>query len=161
MAALSLQHLGELSRGLDASGVMVQAEEHRLKPRVLLQHPQHGLISYAAEGDIAVCAPFVRVKRQEGQQVDGRLEHIELVAAPSVVEAVPGVTALYIDAEGFPVICDTAFVGMTGNAVLVFSDEHGVVIFPLTIFRWFAALVDQTCPGERVQHFPVDEPLFE
>ena len=134
MAALSLQRLGELSRGLDASGVMVQAEEHRLEPWVLLQHPQHGLISHAAEGDIAVCGPLVRIERQEGQQVDGRFEHIELVAVSCVVEAVPGDTALHIDAEGLAEISNASLVGMTGNAVFVLSDEHGVVIFPLTVF---------------------------
>ena len=43
--------------------------------------------------------------------------------------------------------------GMTDNAVLIFPDEHGVVIF--------LVLIDQSGPDKGTQHLPVDQALFQ
>ena len=50
--------------------------------------------------------------------------------------------------------------GVTGNAVFVQSDEHGVVVVVATL-RGFPALIDQPGVDKSVQHIPADKSLFE
>ena len=147
------QNLLQAARGLDARRVMVQAEDGTPDPRRLLQHPQHRLFSHAAQSHIAVPLPVLWVQCQKGEQVDGRLEYIEPVAGPVPVETVPGIAALHIDAEGLAHAAGAPLVGMTDNAVLIFPNEHGVVIF--------LVLIDQSGPDKGAQHLPVDEAPFQ
>ena len=88
------QNLGKPPIGLDARRVVVEAEENVADIGVLLQHPEHGVLTGAAEGGIAVGLPILLVQREEGQQVDRSLEDIEPVAGSGVVKAVASSTVL-------------------------------------------------------------------
>ena len=50
---------------------------------------------------------------------------------------------------------------MTGNAVFIDSDEHGVVVFLAPIHGLLTALIDEFLPDEGVEHLPIDAPLLE
>ena len=69
------------------------------------------------------------------------------------MEAAPRVAALYIDAEGLACVMGATLVGMTGNAVFILPDEHGVVVFFI--------FVDKPGVDEGVQHVTLDVPFFE
>ena len=97
--------------------------------------------------------PVLWVQRQKGEQINGRLEYIDPVAGPVPVETVSGIAALHIDAEGLAHVAGVPLMGMTDNAVLIFPDEHGVVIF--------LVLIDQSGPDKGTQHLPVDQALFQ
>ena len=109
------QDICEAAGGLDPRGVVVQAEHDLLEPGVLLQHPEHGVLRGAAEGHIAVLLPCLRVQRQKGQHVDGRLEHIEPAAVPEPVEAAPGIAALHIAPEALALGCRGPACGRGGQ----------------------------------------------
>ena len=147
------QSLFQAARGLNARRVMVQAEDRTPDLRCLLQHPQHRLFSHATQGNITVFLPVLWIQGQKGEQVNGRLEYIEPVAGPVRMEAVSGIAALHIDAEGLAYVAGAPLMGMTDNAVLIFPDEHGVVIF--------LVLIDQSSPDKGVEYLPVDEALFQ
>ena len=50
---------------------------------------------------------------------------------------------------------------MTGNAVFIESDEHGVVVFLCPIPGSFTAFVDELLPHEGIEYLAVDAPLFQ
>ena len=97
--------------------------------------------------------PALGVECEEGEQVDGSLEHIEPAAGSVPVEAVSGVTPLRVGAEGLAHIIGAPPVGVTGSAVLIPSDEHGVVIL--------GVLVDQPRPDEGGEHLPINKTLLK
>ena len=50
---------------------------------------------------------------------------------------------------------------MTGNAVFIESDEHGVVVFLCPVSGSFTALVDELLAHEGIEYLAVDAPLFQ
>ena len=50
---------------------------------------------------------------------------------------------------------------MTGNAVFIESDEHGVVVFLCTVPGFFTALVDELLAHEGIEYLAVDATLFQ
>lgn len=121
------------SDGFLPSDIVVKAESNLFKLQVLLQHPQHGVLRGAAESDIAVGLPFLRVERNKGHHINGCFKHIEPVRDSRPVKAVPRIAALHILSKGFTLEINTALMRMTYNAVFIFSDEHGVVVFCVLI----------------------------
>ena len=86
---LFLEALGRRLSGL----VVIQAEHHIPEAGVLLQHPMHGLAAGTAQGHIAVLLPSVRVQREEAQQINRGLKHIERIAGSYPPEAILRITA--------------------------------------------------------------------
>ena len=119
------------------------------------------MIGHAAEGDITVLLPPLRMQCDKGQQINGSLEGVHPVAGSAAVETVPGIAASCIPLEACTKRVQPAFVGMTGSAVFIVSDEHGVVMLSAAIRRWLRTLIDQFCVDERVQHLPADAPVLE
>ena len=113
---------------------------------MLLQHPAHGLAASAAQGYIAVLLPSVRVQREEAQQINRGLEHIEQAVLSHVVEAVLGPAALHVDFEGLALAVGAPLMGVPGNALLVCPHKDTVVIL--------GVLVQQSGPGEVADHPP-------
>ena len=72
------------------------------------------------------------------------------------MEAVPWITALDVAAIAFAERIDAPLVPVTGNAVFIISDEHGVVVDLRFIYGWLRALKDESGAGELCQHIPVD-----
>jgi hypothetical protein len=48
--------------------------------------------------------------------------------------------------------------GMARDAVLIESDEHGIVVFLCPVFGLFAALVEELLSGKEADHLTVQEP---
>lgn len=109
--------------------VVVQTEIDVPQDGVVFQHPEHRQAGGPAAGHIVVFPPVLWVERDVGEQIDRALKHIEPVTGTCPMEAAPWVAALYIDAEGPACVMGAALVGMTGNAVFILPDEHGVVYF--------------------------------
>ena len=124
--------------------VIVQAEVHLLELRELPQHLQHGDGGCPAAGHIVMLLPPLREKGDVGEQVDRGLEDIERVIAAEIVKAVPRVAALNVAAIALPYGVQPALMPMTGNAVFIESDEHGVVIFLCPVPGSF---MDSLCGG--------------
>jgi len=152
---------GQPVDGFSAGVIAVEAKGNFLELRILLQHPEHGVLRCAAERHIAVLPPVLGIERYEGQKIDGRFKHIEPVARPRKVKAVPGVAALKVAAVALPLGVESPLMPVTGNAVFIESDEHGVVVFLCLILGELAALVHQLLPHEGVQHLPVDAALLQ
>ena len=123
------QDIRETARGLDPRGIVIQAEHDSLDPGIFLQHPEHGLLRSAAEGYIAVFPPSLRIEGQEGQQVNGRLEHIEPAAVSKPVKTATGIAALHIPAEAVSLGVEAPLMGVAGSAVFVTPNEYGIMIF--------------------------------
>ena len=77
--------------------------------------------------------PVLRIKGDEGQHIDGRFKHIQASVCADMMEAVSWITALHIQAEGFPVAVGAALVGVAGNTICIRTNKHGVVIFGILI----------------------------
>ena len=137
---------------LDARRIMIQAEDGTPYFWILLQHPQYRLLSHAAQSHIAVLLPALRVQSQKREQIDGRLEHIKAVAGPVPVEAVPGLLPSTLSAERLAGVVSVPLVSVRDNAVLILSDEHGVVILLI--------LIDQPRPYKGIEYLTVNEALF-
>ena len=69
-----------------------------------------------------------------------------------MVEAVLRQTAFYIDPKGPAFEIGASHVGMTGNAVFVETDEHGVVVV--------CFFIECSCMGEMLDDRPVDPTAF-
>lgn len=113
--------------------VVIQAEHHIMEAGVLFQHPVYGLAAGAAQGHIAVLLPAVRVQRQKGQHVHGRLEGIEDAVLSHVVEAVLGPAALHIGLEGLALAVGAPLVGVAGGALLIRAHKDAVVVLGVLI----------------------------
>ena len=108
---LFLEALGRRLSGL----VVIQAEHHIPEAGVLLQHPMHGLAAGTAQGHIAVLLPSVRVQREEAQQINRGLKHIEQAVLSHVAEAVLGPAALHVDLEGLTQAVGAPLMGVAGT----------------------------------------------
>ena len=142
-------------------GVVIQAEDNLLNARHGLQHPEHGVFRSAAEGHITVFLPTLRMQRQEGQQIDGALEHVEAAAVAEPVETAPAVAALHVPAEAPALGVEAPLVGVAGFSGFVCAHEHSVVVLLVAVSGLLAALVDHPPLREFVQDAPVDAPLLE
>ena len=105
--------------------------------------------------------PPLREKGDVREQVDRSLEDIERVIAAEIVKAVPRVAALNVAAIALPHGIQPTFMPMTGNAVFIESDEHGVVIFLCPVPGSFTAFVDELLAHEGIEYLAVDAPLFQ
>ena len=112
----------------------------------------YGLAAGTAQGHIAVLLPSVRVQREETQQINRGLKHIEQAVLSHVVEAVLGSAALHIDLEGFALAVCAPLMGVPGNALLVCPHKDTVVIL--------GVLVQQSGPDKVGDHLPADVPLL-
>ena len=95
------------------------------------------------------------------EQVDRGLEDIERVIAAKIVKAVSRVAALNVAAIALPHGIQPALMPMTGNAVFIESDEHGVVIFLCPVPGSFTAFVDELLAHEGIEYLAVDATLLQ
>ena len=77
--------------------------------------------------------PVLRIKGDEGQQIDGRFKHIQASVCADMMEAVSWITALHIQTEGFSVAVGAALMGVARNTLRIRADKHGVVILGIFI----------------------------
>ena len=71
------------------------------------------------------------------------------------------VAALNVAAIALPHGIQPALMPMTGNAVFIESDEHGVVIFLCPIPGSFTAFVDELLAHEGIEYLTVDTTLLQ
>ena len=116
-----------------ASFIVIKTEQNGIELRRLFQHLQYRLNGCAATGYIAVPLPVLRIKGDEGQHIDGRFKHIQASVCAEIVEAVSWITALHIQAKGFPVAVGTALMGVVGDTICIRANKHGVVILGIFI----------------------------
>ena len=119
----------------------------------MFQHLQYRLNGCAATGYIAVPLPVLRIKGDEGQHIDGRFKHIQASVCADMMEAVSWITALHIQAEGFPVAVGAALVGVAGNTICIRTNKHGVVIFGI--------LIQKPSLGKVRHHISCDAAMFD
>ena len=105
--------------------------------------------------------PLLREKGDVGEQVDRGLEDIERVIAAKIVKAVLRVAALNVAAIALPHGVQPTLMPMTGNAVFIESDEHGVVVFLCPVPGSFTALVDELLPHEGIEYLAVNATLLQ
>ena len=72
-----------------------------------------------------------------------------------------GDTALYVAPVALALGVEATLVGMTGNAVFIESDEHGVMILLCLIPGQFPAFIDQSLLCESIEDLPADMSLLE
>lgn len=146
------QFSGEPFCGGLPSLVIIKRQTDGLDAWVLLQYPEHCLSTCAAKRHVALALPVLRVQADIGQQIDGGLENEQVLTGACMVEAVLRQTAFYIDPKGPAFEIGASHMGMTGNAVLVETDEHGVMMI-----RFF---VKRSCVGEMLDDRSVDSTAF-
>ena len=105
--------------------------------------------------------PPLREKGDVREQVDRGLEDIERVIAAKIVKAVLRVAALNVAAIALPHGIQPSLMPVTGNAVFIESDEHGVVIFLCPVPGSFTALVDELLAHEGIEYLAVDATLLQ
>ena len=96
--------------------------------------------------------PSVRIQREEAQQINRGLEHIEQAVLPHVVEAVLGLAALHVYLKGLALAVGAPLMGVAGDALLVRTHKDAVVVLRV--------LVQQASPSEVADHPPTDVPLL-
>ena len=139
--------------GQMACFVIVQTEQDGIELRHPFQHFQYRLNGCAAAGYIAVLLPVLWMECDIGQHINGSLKHIEALICADMVKAVPGIAALHIQPECFPVAVGTPFVCMTGYALLIYTNKYGIVV--ISIF------VQELLSGEVRNHAPVDATVLD
>ena len=105
--------------------------------------------------------PVLRIHGEVGEQVDRGLEDIERVIAAEIVKAVLRVAALNVAAIALPHGIQPTLMPVTGNAVFIESDEHGVVVFLCPVLGSFTALVDELLAHEGIEYLAVDATLLQ
>ena len=83
-----------------------------------------------------------------GEQIDGGLKDIETPVCSEVMETVPRIAALHVQAECLAYTVGTPLMRMAKNAVFILSGEHGVVII--------GVLIERSCSGKVGDDRPVD-----
>ena len=73
--------------------------------------------------------PIFRIQGDEGEHIDGCLEHIELSVSAKVMKTIFGIAALHILPEGLSKTVGTAFVRVAWNALFIRPHKDAVVIF--------------------------------
>ena len=104
------------------------------------------------QAHIAVALPVLRMERDVGEHIDGRLEHIEAFVCSHMVKTVAGIAALHIEPEGFSVAVGTPFVGVTRDAFLICAHKYCIVVFRI--------FVQEPFPGEVGYHTSVNVPML-
>ena len=105
--------------------------------------------------------PSLREKGDVREQVDRGLEDIERVITAEIVKAVLRVAALNVAAIALPHGIQPTLMPMTGNAVFIESDEHGVVVFLCPVPGSFTAFVDELLAHEGIEYLAVDATLLQ
>ena len=105
--------------------------------------------------------PPLREKGDVREQVNRGLKDIERVITAEIVKAVLRVAALNVAAIALPHGIQPALMPMTGNAVFIESDEHGVVVFLCPIPGFFTAFVDELLAHEGIEYLAVDTTLSQ
>ena len=105
--------------------------------------------------------PPHREKGDVREQVDRGLEDIERVITAEIVKAVLRVAALNVAAIALPHGIQPTLMPMTGNAVFIESDEHGVVVFLCPVPGSFTAFVDELLAHEGIEYLAVDATLLQ
>ena len=105
--------------------------------------------------------PPLREKGDVREQVDRGLEDIERVIAARIVKAVLRVAALNVAAIALPHGIQPTLMPVTGNAVFIESDEHGVVVFLCPVPGSFTAFVDELLAHEGIEYLSVDASLLQ
>ena len=77
--------------------------------------------------------PALWVQREETQQINRGLEHIEQAVLSHVVEAVLGPAALHVDLEGLTLAVGAPLMGVAGNALLIRAHKDTVVVLGVLI----------------------------
>ena len=77
--------------------------------------------------------PSVRIQREEAQQINRGLEHIEQAVLPHVVEAVLGLAALHVYLKGLALAVGAPLVSVAGNALLIRAHKDTVVVLGVLI----------------------------
>ena len=73
--------------------------------------------------------PIFRIHGDEGEHIDGGLEHIEFSVSAKVMKTISGIAALHILPEGLSKTVGTAFVSVAWNALFIRPNKDAVVIF--------------------------------
>ena len=73
--------------------------------------------------------PIFWIHGDEGEHIDGRLEHIEFSVSAEVMKTISGIAALHILPEGLSKTVGTAFVSVARNTLIVRPHKDTVVIF--------------------------------
>ena len=97
--------------------------------------------------------PVLRIKGDEGQHIDGCFKHIQTSVCADIMEAVSWITALHIQAKGFPVAVGAALMGVVGDTICIRANKHGVVI--LGIF------IQKSGLGKVRHHIPCDAAMLD
>ena len=105
--------------------------------------------------------PPIREKGEVGEQVNRSLEGIERVIAAEIVKAVLWVAALNVAAIALPHGVQPALMPVTGNAVFIESDEHGVVVFLCPVLGVFTAFVDELLAHKGIEYLAVNATLLQ
>ena len=105
--------------------------------------------------------PPIREKGDVREQVNRGLKDIERVITAKIVKAVPRVAALNVAAIALSHGIQPALMPVTGNAVFIESDEHGVVVFLCPVPGFFTAFVDELLAHEGIEYLTVDAPLLQ
>ena len=73
--------------------------------------------------------PIFWIHGDEGEHIDGRLEHIEFSVSAEVMKTISGIAALHILPEGLSKTVGTTFVSVAWNALFIRPNKDAVVIF--------------------------------
>ena len=125
--------------------VIVQTKENLRQLRCIPQALEQHLIRHGAGRRIAVLLPSVLMEGQVGQQVDGVLKDIDLVALSQPVKTVLRRTSGGI---AFEVPAGAAHMGMAGLSARVITHEHDIVV----LLRF----IDHLPAHKGCQHLPVN-----
>lgn len=96
--------------------------------------------------------PIFWIHGDEGEHIDGRLEHIEFSVSAEVMKTISGIAALHILPEGLSKTVGTAFVSVARNTLIVRPHKDTVVIF--------AVLKESLCFRKIGNHITVNVPVF-
>ena len=96
--------------------------------------------------------PIFRIHGDEGEHIDGGLEHIEFSVSAKVMKTISGIAALHILPEGLSKTVGTAFVSVAWNALFIRSNKDAVVIF--------AVLKERLCLRKIGNHITINVPLL-
>ena len=75
--------------------------------------------------------PIFRIHGDEGEHIDGGLEHIEFSVSAKVMKTISGIAALHILSEGLSKTVGTSFVSVARGALFICPHKDTVVIFAI------------------------------
>ena len=90
--------------------------------------------------------PIFWIHGDEGEHIDGRLEHIEFSVSSEVMKTISGIAALHILPEGLSKTVGTSFVSVARGALFICPHKDTVVIFAYC--RYWVRGNGYLCDGE-------------